>query len=1706
MAPKRTREDPDNKEQKSLLSSAAEIAFPRGGGSILTPMEMKEVANEAKRDVLFEQAAKSDEPSKKKSKTNNKKSKKLNLLSKDEQEDDEKKNIDKITIDTLSYNILNPGSYVLGMVQQINKMEIVLSLADNLVGYIPITNISSELVDILERYDDQEESDSDSDEEMDSDDEDNDKKTSTDKKQQIDFPSLNERFFIGQYLRAKVVPNSKEKLKKRIELSIEPELVNSEMSESEDLIENAIIQASVSSIEDHGAILKFGKKFSHTGFISKKELSSLSSKIEIGSVILVTVAKINSRTVTCKIPIANIKKQPMVASVSAVTALLPGMFVDAVIEKVTENGLLCKVLSMCDASLTLQHMNCLQSPDEIKHNYSVGSILKARIIASYNKNAEYKLSISILPSHQSLTYAGKDALEAFPIGHTLDNVTVKGKSNNFFFVDLMSGEIPGQVHRTRVTKGADLDLDFKIGSTHKSRILDYSMFDNTYILTLDKEQIDVNFIRANDIPVGQKVTCVVEKVSSEGIVLQLENNFHATVPEFQISDIKLVYPERKFKIGSKVKARILNVSNYGSKSTITATLKRSLVSAEDDEIVKTYSDLSENKRALATVQKILPSGCVVSFFGNVSAFLPNAEISETFVKNAGDYLKLGQTVKVRIVSFDAEQSKCLVSLRISGDMSEDQLNSLKDLIPGKSIVEAEILEKQREEILVKIGGQNINGVIKVGHLADGPADLGRNQLKKLKVGEKIEALILQIDNRKRGVVLTAKPSLIKDAKNGLLPTSYEDISISDKILHGYVKTVIPSGVFVSFSNNLTGLVIPRFASQKKITDLTTVFTPDQSVSCSVVNADENNKRFLLSLLVETANSKEAAVNPVDKSIKTLGDYSVGKITKGTIKSIEDTHLLVKLSDNQEGRIDITEIYDDIKDIKDLKHPLSKFNLGKKLDQVKVIGYFDVEKQKFIHSKKSSTNLVELSIKPSSLKSTDSAYPLSFNDIKEGQEVLGYISSINSGYFWYNISAAQKAKMSFVDVTDDISKLSNFENEFKVGTIVPAKVINVDIDHYAINVSGRSKMIKSSDDIKVGDILPSLVLNVRDNSVLVSLGENITAVSMVTDALDDYTLKLSDVFHVGEFHTATVVSTDRKLYVSLRGPNPKDRLINSVEDVKRGDIVRGYINKITNSGLFVDLGRSVYALVRVSDLSDSFIKDWKKLFNVNQSVKGRILESQSEGRVLMSLKESVVSGDLKNLKSFADLKVGEIYEGTIKKVEEYGAFVRLDGTDNVSGLCHRSEITDSPIKNAEDIFSEGERVKVKILEINADKKQLSLGMKASYFKDGEDEEEDEDVVMEDGENNDVEMNEDSDDEKMEDGPENDSEDEEAEESDEEEEETNNNESSEGLSTNGLSTGFDWTASILAQAKEDESSDEEEEFNNEVNKKSKKSKAKAAEVEDKTDELNTRSPQSISDFERLLVGNPNSSILWIQYMSFQLQLSEIEKAREIAERALKTINFREEQQKMNIWIALLNLENSFGDDETLDAVFKRSCQYMDAYTMHQKLVAIYIASEKFSEANSLFNVLCKKFGSKNPSAWVSYGNFLIDGKKNEEAHKILAKALQVLPKRDHVDVVRKFAQLEFQKGDPEQGRSLFEGLLSDVPKRIDLWNVYIDQEIKANEKSKVDELFERVIEKKLTRKQAKFFFAKWLSFEETQGDEKSQDYVKAKAAEYAQKLSK
>lgn len=146
--------------------------------------------------------------------------------------------------------------------------------------------------------------------------------------------------------------------------------------------------------------------------------------------------------------------------------------------------------------------------------------------------------------------------------------------------------------------------------------------------------------------------------------------------------------------------------------------------------------------------------------------------------------------------------------------------------------------------------------------------------------------------------------------------------------------------------------------------------------------------------------------------------------------------------------------------------------------------------------------------------------------------------------------------------------------------------------------------------------------------------------------------------------------------------------------------------------------------------------------------------------------------------------------------------------------------------------------------------------------------------------------------------------------------------------------------------------------------KKRRKKGKEIEmDLTAEMHTKAPESTADFDRLLLGSPNSSYLWIQYMAFLLQLADVDKARDVARRALRSINFREEQEKLNVWIALLNLENTYGNEQTVDVVFKEAARANDSKTVHLRLASILETSEKF-QVNS--NNCCVIFPTNSFSA--------------------------------------------------------------------------------------------------------------------------------------------
>lgn len=1669
----------DPASAKSVLSSS-EVAFPRGGASLLSPLEVKTIQNQATEDVLFEQAnnkrvsSDSAQPIKKR--------KKQLKAKKDSADGKEEK---AIAIEHFSFANLLPGASVLGQIVKIDKMDLSIACGDNLVGHVPITSISAEISAMIEKYENSMESSSDE--------EDDSAPVSSFKPE---FPKLDNIFQVGQWLRAAISPDTEEG-KKRIQFTIEPEAVNATIEE-DDLTLGNVLQASVQSIEDHGVVLNLGIE-GFSGFMSKKEMKKAdvnAKDLKIGQVILTSVASVSSRTVTLRpAENENVSKKTVVSTISSIDAVHPGAIVNAIISEINENGVAARVFGMVDGTFSFPHVE-EYNVEKLRNHFGIGSTVRARVIGILIVEGVKRFVLSRAERVISLAKTvNKEPLDAFPVGFVFhDGVEVIASDQSFVYVSMGASDIRGQIHKSNLDPEKDVKANYAPASRHRARVLGFNEIDNILIMTFNPKAIDSKFVSTEDIPVGEYIpSCEVTKIlpDGRGLIVKVFGDFDALVPANHLSDIKLVYPERKFKVGTKVKGRLL--SKLGKKLFV--TIRKSLVNMEDDAILSTIDNATIGFKTSAVVEKFIGSGVLVQFFGHLKAYLPKSEISETFVENARDYLKEGQAVSVRIMNVNTEENRITVTLRQSVELTSNQMKHLEDIEIGRTVVTAKVVEKAKEAILVELDGSNLRGVINTGHLSDGNYEDNRIIFKGLKIGGSLEVIVLEKDMKARAVIASAKKSLIHAAKVESFPVHYEEVHVGS-IVSGFIKSVTSMGIFVSFGGRLTGLVLAKNATEDPTEDLSSKFYKHQSVACNVIRTDDENKRFLLSLTDSGRTGGYTSFklkNPIDDSKKSITDYSSGVLTAGIVESIEPGYLKIRLADNLEGRLEASQCIG-WSDIKDTKNPLASFSIGKKL-KMKVIGYYDNKSQRFAAvASFTKDTVVSLTALADEIKSKKPYRATGLTDIEEGSEQVVYIEGYNHGVANVSLSPSIKGEMALYDLSEDFSNYEDFHASFPLGSALKAKVIGFDFEHGKVILSARSTSVKSIAELKVGEKYPAKIFKVTQAFVLVELGKNVVGYSYITDSLNDFDVKLEDAHHLNEatLVTVTEINKEGKLSVSLRNEKTaKDFPVNDLDELKRGTVVKGFVKAITNAGLYVSLGRELFALVRVPDISDAPLPDWKKFFTPYQCVVGKISQCLGQGRISMTLKESEVNGKLSSHKTFEELVVGENYDGSVKKVADFGVFIKLDGTANVSGLCHRSEIADMPVENVAALFGEGDRVKVKVLKIDQSKKQLSLGMKASYFTDDVSDD-GEDMVMDSASED--ESEEQSEDEIMDDAFDNE------EGSDAEEDEKKEAKSS-GLS--GLSTnGFDWTASILDQAEEDAfSSDDDEDF---MTQKKKKRKGKK-QVEDKTGELNSRAPQSVADFERMLVGNPDSSILWMNYMSFQLQLGEIDKSREIAERALKTINYREEQEKMNIWIAILNLENSFGGDESLDEAFKRSIQYMDSLTMHQKLVGIYQLSEKFDKADELYKAMTKKFG-KNISVWVQYGSSLMDRKLDDEAHQVLARALQALPKREHIELVRKFGQLEFTKGDAEQGRSLFEGLVTDAPKRIDLWNVYIDQEIKVGDKDKIVALFERVVGKKLSRKQAKFFFSKWLTYEDENGDEQSAARVKALAVEYVQSQAK
>ncbi|CUG67689.1 rRNA biogenesis protein, putative [Bodo saltans] len=270
-----------------------------------------------------------------------------------------------------------------------------------------------------------------------------------------------------------------------------------------------------------------------------------------------------------------------------------------------------------------------------------------------------------------------------------------------------------------------------------------------------------------------------------------------------------------------------------------------------------------------------------------------------------------------------------------------------------------------------------------------------------------------------------------------------------------------------------------------------------------------------------------------------------------------------------------------------------------------------------------------------------------------------------------------------------------------------------------------------------------------------------------------------------------------------------------------------------------------------------------------------------------------------------------------------------------------------------------------------------------------------------------------------------------------------------------------------------------------------------------------PKSPEEFQKLLLGSPNSSFLWTHYMAFHLGLQQVEEARIVAEKALKTIGVRNTKELLNVWVAYLNIENAHGTAESLAAIFRRALQHSDdELVVHEKLADIFKASKKFQQLHALCRAMSSKFRNI-PRVWERLGLALIEADKRDQLKRVIKDMGEALKKQEQCVIVEHLAIFEYRNGNVANGRALFEGLVSKLPKQSDLWSAFLDQEVglitrKVNEGSItfVRDLFERVTSVSLSAKVMQQLLTRYLGFEQTHGNPQGVEKVKAKARAYVE----
>eukprot|EP00887_Chlorella_sp_A99_P001742 scaffold19.g1742.t1 len=344
---------------------------------------------------------------------------------------------------------------------------------------------------------------------------------------------------------------------------------------------------------------------------------------------------------------------------------------------------------------------------------------------------------------------------------------------------------------------------------------------------------------------------------------------------------------------------------------------------------------------------------------------------------------------------------------------------------------------------------------------------------------------------------------------------------------------------------------------------------------------------------------------------------------------------------------------------------------------------------------------------SSSHSSSAASPLT--GLKEGQQleavaVLG--KEVEGGFVWCAFSPTIRGRAFLPEAASSLKACGDPSSAFRPGQAVEARALHVEPSKRMLDVMlGASRPVEPA----IGAVVLGRLATVAGTGVVVQLGARSRGRVALNDIHDAPVANALAGLQAGQYVRAAVVApADERGVVALSlrpsqggecaahkdaQPTPASGSAQapaSASQLAAGQVVGGYVKAVGPAGVFVELSRGLEARIKLSQLADTFVEQPAEAFLAGCRVDARVLH---------------------------------VVRGHIKRVEKYGVFVELVPPHaGVSGLAHVSELADEFVKDVASLFSVGQAVSARVLNVDAAKGRLSLGLKPSYLEGASSDEE------------------------------------------------------------------------------------------------------------------------------------------------------------------------------------------------------------------------------------------------------------------------------------------------------------------------------------------------------------------------------------------------